>query len=192
MKIFSIFLMIMFAPVFAYSEVKSVYFAGGCFWCVEEAFEKIDGVIEVYSGYSGGDTINPTYTEVVQGGTGHIEAVKIDYHSDIVSTKQLLKTLFLNIDPFDGGGQFCDRGYSYKSAVFSNDKDLLNEAQNLIKTIEANHNNKVEVLILPYKNFYLAEDYHQNYYDKNPLRYTYYKFSCGREQRIKQLQINLG
>ena len=173
-------------------EKEKAYFAGGCFWCVEEVFEKLEGVEEVYSGYSGGHLDNPTYEQVVKGQTGHIEAVKIDYNSDVIGTKKLLKSLFLNIDPFDSGGQFCDRGYSYKSAIFSNDQKLLDEASNLIKVIEANHDKKVEVLILPFKNFFLAEDYHQNYYKINPIRYNYYKFSCGREQKIKELRVNLG
>ena len=179
-------------PLIAICDVKSVYFAGGCFWCVEEVFEKIDGVKEVYSGYSGGHVKNPSYRDVVKGDTGHIEAVKIDYNSNVIDTNKLLKTLFLNIDPFDSGGQFCDRGYSYKSAIFSNDQNLIKEANDLINKIELNHNKKVEILILPFKNFYMAEEYHQDYYDKNPIRYNYYKFSCGREQRIKELKVNLG
>ena len=172
-------------------EKNKAYFAGGCFWCVEEAFEKTEGVINVYSGYSGGDKKNPTYMEVVTGDTGHIEATKIDYNSDIIDSKQLLKTLFLNIDPFDSGGQFCDRGYSYKSAIFSNDKGLIDQAKELIKKIEKNHNQKVQLMILPFKNFYIAEEYHQDYYKKNPIRYNYYKYSCGREKKIDQIRINL-
>ncbi len=192
MKILFYFLGIILIPFLAFSSVQSVYFAGGCFWCVEEVFEKLEGVEEVYSGYSGGHLDNPTYEQVVKGQTGHIEAVKIDYNSDVISTKKLLKSLFLNIDPFDSGGQFCDRGYSYKSAIFSNDQKLLEEASSLIEVIETNHDKKVEVLILPFKNFFLAEDYHQNYYKINPIRYNYYKFSCGREQKIKELRVNLG
>jgi len=192
MKIIFFFIGIIFIPFLAFSGAQSVYFAGGCFWCVEEAFEKLEGVEEVYSGYSGGHVDNPTYNQVIKGQTGHIEAVKIDYNSNLISTKKLLKTLFLNIDPFDSGGQFCDRGYSYKSAIFSNDKELLKEASVLINTIENNHDKKVEVLILPFNNFFLAEDYHQNYYKINPIRYNYYKFSCGREQKIKELRVNLG
>jgi methionine-S-sulfoxide reductase len=192
MKLISFLLLVLLIPSIGFSNVKSVYFAGGCFWCVEEAFEKIKGVKEVYSGYSGGHIDNPSYEEVVKGDTGHIEAVKIDYYSDIIDTKDLLKSLFLNIDPFDEGGQFCDRGYSYRSAIFSNDEKLINKTKLLISNIENNHKKKVEFLILPYKNFYTAEDYHQDYYKKNPLRYNYYKFSCGREQRIKQLKVNLG
>ena len=164
MKIFFIIIINFILVNFAVAGQKDkAYFAGGCFWCVEEVFEKLEGVEEVYSGYSGGHLDNPTYEQVVKGQTGHIEAVKIDYNSDVISTKKLLKSLFLNIDPFDSGGQFCDRGYSYKSAIFSNDQKLLDEASNLIKVIEDNHDKKVEVLILPFKNFFLAEDYHQNY-----------------------------
>ena len=102
-----------------------------------------------------------------------------------------VKILFLNIDPFDEGGQFCDRGYSYKSAFFTSDENLKEMINKYILKIENNHNQKVQTLVLPFKNFYLAEDYHQDYYKKNPIRYNYYKYTCGRDQRIKQLKINL-
>ena len=98
---------------------------GGCFWCVEEVYEKVEGVLSVYSGYSGGHVENPTYQEVVLGNTGHIEAAEINYDSSLVNEEQLVKLLFLNIDPFDEGGQFCDRGYSYKSAFFTSDENLI-------------------------------------------------------------------
>ena len=187
------FLIIIFSLIFTNSKasIKSMYVAGGCFWCVEEVYEKVDGVLSVYSGYSGGHVENPTYQEVVLGNTGHIEAVEINYDSSLVNEEQLVKLLFLNIDPFDEGGQFCDRGYSYKSAFFTSDKNLIKIINNYILKIENNHNQKVQTLVLPFKNFYLAEDYHQDYYKKNPIRYNYYKYSCGREQRIKQLRINL-
>ena len=175
----------------AQASIKSMYVAGGCFWCVEEVYEKIEGVLSVYSGYSGGHVENPTYQEVVLGNTGHIEAAEINYDSSLVNEEQLVKQLFLNIDPFDEGGQFCDRGYSYKSAFFTSDENLKKIINNYILKIENNHNQKVQTLVLPFKNFYLAEDYHQDYYKKNPIRYNYYKYSCGREQRIKQLKINL-
>ena len=173
------------------ASMKSMYVAGGCFWCVEEVYEKTEGVLSVYSGYSGGHVENPTYQEVVLGNTGHIEAAEINYDSSLVNEEQLVKLLFLNIDPFDEGGQFCDRGYSYKSAFFTSDENLKKMINNYILKIENNHNQKVQTLVLPFKNFYLAEDYHQDYYKKNPIRYNYYKYSCGREQRIKQLKINL-
>ena len=187
------FLIIIFSLIFTNSKasIKSMYVAGGCFWCVEEVYEKLEGVLSVYSGYSGGHVENPTYQEVVLGNTGHIEAVEINYDSSLVNEEQLVKLLFLNIDPFDEGGQFCDRGYSYKSAFFTSDEKLKKIINDYILKIENNHNQKVQTLILPFKNFYLAEDYHQDYYEKNPIRYNYYKYSCGREQRIKQLRINL-
>ena len=187
------FLIIIFSLIFTNSKasIKSMYVAGGCFWCVEEVYEKLEGVLNVYSGYSGGHVENPTYQEVVLGNTGHIEAVEINYDSSLVNEEQLVKLLFLNIDPFDEGGQFCDRGYSYKSAFFTSDEKLKEIINDYILKIENNHNQKVQTLVLPFKNFYLAEDYHQDYYKKNPIRYNYYKYSCGREQRIKQLRINL-
>ena len=187
------FLIIIFSLIFTNSKasIKSMYVAGGCFWCVEEVYEKLEGVLSVYSGYSGGHVENPTYKEVVLGNTGHIEAVEINYDSSLVNEEQLVKLLFLNIDPFDEGGQFCDRGYSYKSAFFTSDEKLKEIINDYILKIENNHNQKVQTLVLPFKNFYLAEDYHQDYYKKNPIRYNYYKYSCGREQRIKQLRINL-
>ena len=179
-------------PLFSYAKINTIYLAGGCFWCVEEVYEKIEGVVNVQSGYSGGHVEYPTYREVVGGNTGHIEAVKIVYDSDIVSLDTLVKSFFLNIDPFDSNGQFCDKGYSYKSAIFSNDQEFIDKVNLYISNIETNHDQSVETLILPFKNFYLAEDYHQDYYKKNPIKYTYYKYSCGREQRIKQININLG
>ena len=187
------FLIIIFSIIFTNSKasIKSMYVAGGCFWCVEEVYEKVEGILSVYSGYSGGHVENPTYQEVVLGNTGHIEAVEINYDSSLVNEEQLVKLLFLNIDPFDEGGQFCDRGYSYKSAFFTSDEKLKKIINDYILKIENNHNQKVQTLVLPFKNFYLAEDYHQDYYKKNPIRYNYYKYSCGREQRIKQLRISL-
>ena len=186
-----LFILFLF-PLFSFAKINSIYLAGGCFWCVEEVYEEIEGVINVQSGYSGGHVENPTYREVVNGKTGHIEAVEIVFDSDIVSLDTLVKSFFLNIDPFDSNGQFCDKGYSYKSAIFSNDKVFIDKVNFYISKIETNHDQNVETLILPFKNFYLAEEYHQDYYKKNPIKYTYYKYSCGRERRIKQININLG
>ncbi len=187
------FLIIIFSllSINTHASIKSMYVAGGCFWCVEEVYEKVEGVVSVYSGYSGGHIENPTYQEVVLGDTGHIEAAEINFDSSIINEEQLVKILFLNIDPFDEGGQFCDRGYSYKSAFFTSDENLKEIINKYILKIENNHNQKVQTLVLPFKNFYLAEDYHQDYYKKNPIRYNYYKYTCGRDQRIKQLKINL-
>lgn len=187
------FLIIIFSllSINTHASIKSMYVAGGCFWCVEEVYEKVEGVVSVYSGYSGGHIENPTYQEVILGDTGHIEAAEINFDSSIINEEQLVKILFLNIDPFDEGGQFCDRGYSYKSAFFTSDENLKEIINKYILKIENNHNQKVQTLVLPFKNFYLAEDYHQDYYKKNPIRYNYYKYTCGRDQRIKQLKINL-
>ena len=187
------FLIIIFSllSINTHASIKSMYVAGGCFWCVEEVYENVEGVVSVYSGYSGGHIENPTYQEVVLGDTGHIEAAEINFDSSIINEEQLVKILFLNIDPFDEGGQFCDRGYSYKSAFFTSDENLKEIINKYILKIENNHNQKVQTLVLPFKNFYLAEDYHQDYYKKNPIRYNYYKYTCGRDQRIKQLKINL-
>ncbi len=190
--IFRYLFILVLLPSFTFAKLNTIYLAGGCFWCVEEVYEEIKGVVSVQSGYSGGHVENPTYREVVNGNTGHIEAVEIIYDSDIVSLDTLVKSFFLNIDPFDNNGQFCDKGYSYKSAIFSNDQEFINKVNLYISKIEKNHDQNVETLILPFKNFYLAEDYHQDYYKKNPIKYTYYKYSCGREQRIKQININLG
>ena len=190
--IFRYLFILVLLPSFTFAKLNTIYLAGGCFWCVEEVYEEIKGVVSVQSGYSGGYVENPTYREVVKGNTGHIEAVEIVYDSEIVSLDTLVKSFFLNIDPFDSNGQFCDKGYSYKSAIFSNDQEFIDKVNFYISKIEINHDQNVETLILPFKNFYLAEDYHQDYYKKNPIKYTYYKYSCGREQRIKQININLG
>ena len=190
--IFRYLFILVLLPLFSLAKINTIYLAGGCFWCVEEVYEEIEGVVNVQSGYSGGHVENPTYREVVSGNTGHIEAVEIVFDSDIVSLDTLVKSFFLNIDPFDSNGQFCDKGYSYKSAIFSNDKVFIDKVNFYISKIETNHDQNVETLILPFKNFYLAEEYHQDYYKKNPIKYTYYKYSCGRERRIKQININLG
>ena len=190
--IFRYLFILVLLPLFSLAKINTIYLAGGCFWCVEEVYEEIEGVVNVQSGYSGGHVENPTYREVVSGNTGHIEAVEIVFDSDIVSLDTLVKSFFLNIDPFDSNGQFCDKGYSYKSAIFSNDQEFIDKVNFYISKIETNHDQNVETLILPFKNFYRAEEYHQDYYKKNPIKYTYYKYSCGREQRIKQININLG
>ncbi len=190
--IFRYLFILVLLPLFSLAKINTIYLAGGCFWCVEEVYEEIEGVVNVQSGYSGGHVENPSYREVVSGNTGHIEAVEIVFDSDIVSLDTLVKSFFLNIDPFDSNGQFCDKGYSYKSAIFSNDQEFIDKVNFYISKIETNHDQNVETLILPFKNFYLAEEYHQDYYKKNPIKYTYYKYSCGREQRIKQININLG
>ena len=184
-------ILIFLFPLNIFAGIQTVYLAGGCFWCMEEAYQDLEGVDEVVSGFSGGHVINPTYMDVVKGNTGHIETVKIDFDDEIISLNQIIKNFFLNIDPFDPDGQFCDKGYSYRSAIFINSQEIETISKQYLNIIKENHKDELQVLLLPFENFYVAEDYHQDYYRINPIRYKYYKFSCGREQRIKQIQINL-
>jgi peptide-methionine (S)-S-oxide reductase len=168
-------------------NIKTAYFAGGCFWCMEESFDKVDGVLEVISGYSGGTTKNPTYKEVTYGNTGHFEVVKIIYDVEKVSYKTLLDTFWVNIDPFDEKGQFCDKGYSYRSVAFhimDTEKDLIN---NSILEIEKKFNKKIVTYVRKFDKFYKAEDYHQDYYEKNFVNYLRYKNSCGRVKTLKKI-----
>jgi len=168
-------------------NIETAYFAGGCFWCMEESFEKIEGVLEVTSGYSGGKTKNPTYKEVIYGNTGHFESVEIKYDSEIISFKKLLDIFWINIDPFDIKGQFCDSGYSYRSVAFFSlnfEKDLIDKS---ISKIEKRFNKKVVTYVRKFDKFYKAEDYHQNYYKESFINYLMYKNSCGRVKTLKKI-----
>ena len=171
---------------YAYSEnISKAYFAGGCFWCMEESFEKLDGVKEVISGYSGGTTSNPTYKEVTYGNTGHFEVIEIVYDKEIISYEILLQNFWLNIDPFDAFGQFCDKGYSYRSVAFyQNDleKKLIGKS---ILEIEKKFQKKVLTYVRKFEIFYIAEDKHQDYYNEYFLNYLMYKKACGREEVLK-------
>jgi len=174
-------------PAQAQGNRAEAVFAGGCFWCTESDFDKIPGVISTTSGYTGGKVLDPTYEQVSGGGTGHIEAVKIVYDPRKVSYGTLAQRFFRTIDPLDGGGQFCDRGYQYRSAIF-----VANAAQRVAAEAAKNQaaaalKQPVATLILPAAKFYPAEGYHQDYYKKNPVRYRYYRFSCGREARLKKV-----
>jgi len=173
---------------FSYSaQIDKAYFAGGCFWCMEESFEKINGVNKVVSGYSGGSTKNPTYKEVIYSNTGHFEVVEIIYDKEIVSYKDLLKNFWLNIDPFDSYGQFCDKGYSYRSVAFyqnEKEKDLINKD---IKDLEKKFNRKIVTYVRKFENFYKAEDYHQNYYIVQFEKYLRYKKACKREEILNSI-----
>ena len=169
-------------------NIKEAYFAGGCFWCMEDAFEKIKGIKEVISGYSGGNTKNPTYKEVTYGNTGHFEAAKIIYDKDVINYKELLNLYWQNIDPFDSAGQFCDKGLSYRSVVFYKNKNEKDEAERSIVNIEKKFKGKkVVTFVKKFEKFYLAEDYHQNYYQENFMNYLLYKKACGREEKLKEI-----
>ena len=173
---------------FAYAQnFKTVYFAGGCFWCMEESFEKVDGVLEVVSGYSGGITENPTYKEVTYGNTGHFETIEIKYDADKVSYKKLLDTFWRNIDPFDVQGQFCDKGYSYRSVAFYRLDSEKNFIDNSIKVLEKKFDKKIVTYVKKFKKFYKAESYHQDYYKESFINYLMYKNSCGRVKTLKKI-----
>ena len=162
--------------------------AGGCFWCMEADFEKLEGVTDVVSGFTGGTTKNPTYKGNHEG---HYEAVEITYDPELISYKQLLEYYWVHIDPFDDKGQFCDKGFSYLSAIFvANDKEKELAEQIRQKVVALFPDKKVVTPILPASVFYPIkgeESYHQDYYKKNPVRYKYYRWGCGRDQRLKEI-----
>jgi peptide methionine sulfoxide reductase msrA/msrB len=169
-------------------KTASAVFAGGCFWCTESDFEKLEGVIEVISGYTGGRVKNPTYKQVSAGGTGHIESVKVIYDPSKVSYEQLLGYFWRHVDPTDPGGQFVDRGSQYRSAIFYANDTEKRLAETSKQQLAASGQFKKPIItdILPLGEFYPAEDYHQNYYKKNPIRYKYYRFGSGRDQFLKK------
>jgi peptide-methionine (S)-S-oxide reductase len=176
----------MAAPVDA-EELATATFAGGCFWCVESDFDAIPGVKETVSGYTGGELDNPTYKQVSAGGTGHREAVEITYDPAVVTYEELLTAFWHSVDPTDDGGQFCDRGKSYETAIFVHDEDQRAAAEASKRAAEEELGREVVTPIETAGAFFPAEDYHQGYYEKNPLRYKYYRWSCGRDQRIEQV-----
>jgi methionine-S-sulfoxide reductase len=169
------------------ARLASAVFAGGCFWCTEADFDKIPGVVSTTSGYSGGKVVNPTYEQVSAGGTGHIEAVRVVYDPARVSYPTLVARFFRTVDPLDGGGQFCDRGYQYRTAIFVANAAERRVAEATKARAAALLKKPVATLILPAARFYPAEGYHQNYYRKNPVRYKYYRWRCGRESRLTQI-----
>ena len=188
MKIISLFLFLVLPSNYAFSEnLSKAYFAGGCFWCMEESFEKLHGVKEVISGYSGGTTTNPTYKEVIYGNTGHFEVVEIIYNKDIISYDELLKNFWINIDPFDAFGQFCDKGYSYRSVAFYQSEYEKNRIEKSISEIEKKFNKRVVTYVKEFEIFYKAEDKHQDYYQEYLLNYLMYKKGCGREEVLKRI-----
>lgn len=163
-------------------------FAGGCFWCTESDFEKVDGVIEAISGYTGGDPADPTYEQVSAGGTGHVEAVKVIYDPANITYKQLLDVFWRHVDPTDDGGQFVDRGAQYRSVIFyADDKEReMAEASKKALAASGRFDKPVVTEILPLGAFYAAEDYHQDYYKKNPIRYNWYRSGSGRDQFLEK------
>ncbi len=188
MKFVSIILFLILPINYAFSEnLNKAYFAGGCFWCMEESFEKLEGVKEVISGYSGGTTSNPTYKEVTFGDTGHFEVVEIIYNNNIISYNELLKNFWINVDPFDAFGQFCDKGYSYRSVAFYQNAYEKSQIEKSISEIENKFSKRVVTYVREFEIFYKAEDKHQDYYQEYLLNYLMYKKGCGREEVLKRI-----
>ena len=171
----------------AAAEPETAVFAGGCFWCVEADFDKVPGVTETVSGYTGGALANPSYEQVSYGGTGHYEAVQITYDADEVSYDELLRTFWRTVDPTDAGGQFCDRGESYLTAVFVANEEQRATAEASKAEAEKLLGQEIVTPILDLNEFWPAEEYHQDYYHKNPHRYNYYRWACGRNARVEEL-----
>ncbi len=165
------------------------YFAGGCFWCMEEAFEKVDGVIAVVSGYMGGSVADPTYDQVSAGQTGHAESVEVSYDPSKVTYQQLLTAFWHNVDPVTANAQFCDHGNQYRAAIFYGTEEEQRLAEDSRAKIEQakRFTEPIVTQIVKASTFYPAEEYHQDFYKKNPIRYKYYKFTCGRAQRLEAL-----
>jgi peptide-methionine (S)-S-oxide reductase len=164
-------------------------FAGGCFWCMEPPFDKLEGVISTTSGYIGGHKADPTYKEVSAGTTGHTEAVQIVYDPDRVSYQELLQVFWINIDPLDARGQFCDKGAQYRTGIFYHDSEQQHLAEASKRDLQDSGRlgGPIVTEITEATTFYPAEDYHQDYYQRNPVRYKFYRYSCGRDQRLEQL-----
>jgi peptide-methionine (S)-S-oxide reductase len=162
-------------------------FAAGCFWCVEPPYDKLDGVVSTTSGYTDGHVDGVTYAEVVSGGTGHTEAVQVVYDPAVVSYETLLDTFWRNVDPLDAGGQFCDRGDAYRPGIYTHDEDQARLALSSKEALTGRFEQPIVVEIKPASAFWVAEEYHQDYYQKNPIRYTFYRTSCRRDARLQEL-----
>ncbi|CBV42960.1 peptide-methionine (S)-S-oxide reductase MsrA [Halomonas elongata] len=169
------------------TDTASAVFAAGCFWCVEEAYDKVEGVVSTISGFSGGDVADPSYDQVVAGGTGHAEAVKVEYDPSRVDYDTLLYVFWRNVDPFAENRQFCDEGPSYRSALFPMDAEQRRLAEASREAVAERFDRQVATEISDFEAFYPAETYHQNFYDKNPLRYRFYKSACGRSDRLEEI-----
>jgi len=188
-RILGLTLLFSVLPVQAEQQKAEAIFAGGCFWCMEPPFDKLPGVIATISGYTGGTKKNPTYQQVSSGRTGHAESVKVVYDPTVISYQQLLDVYWVNVDPLAVDRQFCDHGDQYRTAIF-----YLNDEQKRLalaskKKLEESgrFDQPIATQIVPAGKFYPAEDYHQDYYKKNPIRYKFYRYNCGRDQRLEQL-----
>lgn len=173
----------------AWAETAKATFAGGCFWCVEAAYDGVEGVTETVSGYANGHLEDPSYSQVSAGGTGHYEAVQVSYDTTQVSYEDLLEVYWANVDPLDDGGQFCDRGASYKTAIFYHTGEQQQLAVESRRLLSERYELASDIVtpIEPIEAFYPAEPYHQNYHQENSLRYNFYVWKCGRHDRLQEL-----
>ena len=173
----------------SFKRLETATFAGGCFWCSESDFEKVEGVVDVISGYTGGQEKNPTYEEVSSGQTGHYEAVQVVFDPDRVTYVELLEAFWRHVNPTDAGGQFVDRGPQYRTAIFYHDEEQKRLAESSKKELQVSGRFNVPIVteILPFSTFYNAEEYHQDYHVKSPLRYKYYRYASGRDQFVEDI-----
>lgn len=173
----------------ASAATEKAIFGGGCFWCMEPPFDKQDGILSTISGYTGGHLENPSYRDVSSGQSGHVEVVEILYDPEIVSYEKLLEVYWVNVDPLNDIGQFCDRGSQYLSTIFYLNEDQRLAAEKSLEALKESNvlKGKIVTSIRPAGRFYPAEEYHQDYYQKNSLSYRYYRYRCGRDERLKQL-----
>lgn len=171
------------------NKTEAAIFAGGCFWCMEPPFDKLEGVISTTSGYTAGHKTNPTYKEVSAGNTGHTEAIKVIYDPATISYEELLTVFWKNIDPVAINRQFCDSGSQYRSGIYFLNDIQQTAANTSLARLKKNKpfNQPIATEIIAASTFYPAEDYHQDYYQKNPIRYKYYRYRCGRDQRLEEL-----
>jgi peptide-methionine (S)-S-oxide reductase len=188
--VLSAWLMVLAPAAPALAATEEAVLAGGCFWCLEHDLEDLPGVLEVESGYSGGKLAKPTYRQVSAGGTGHQEVVRVRFDASKLRYEALLRAYWRNVDPFDGGGQFCDRGEAYKPVIFTTNANQAVEARNSLVAAArelGRPTSALKVSIRPLARFWPAEDYHQNYARRNGLQYKYYRWSCGRDRRLDQV-----
>lgn len=169
------------------AHAAEAIFAGGCFWCMEKPFDELQGVQSTTSGYIGGHLEKPSYPQVSAGHTGHAEAVQVVYDEQQISYEQLLAVYWRNVDPFDAKGQFCDKGSQYRAAIFYRDASQHAAASASVVAMSARFGKPLAVSLEAATTFYPAEDYHQDYYQRNPLRYRYYRHGCGRDKRLEQV-----
>src|SRR3990167_10786164 len=185
--IFGILIFIVSISVWS-GQTATAIFAAGCFWCIQHDFDHVSGVIKTIVGYTGGQLHHPTYAEVSHGGTGHYEAIEVIYDPAKVSYVQLLNVFWHHIDPTDARGQFCDTGDQYRAAIFyRNQKEKQLAEMSKKALMHSGRFKQITTQILPVVTFYPAEEYHQKYYQKNPLRYRFYRYNCGRDQRLKHI-----